>query len=114
MTAQTQERIDSAWEGERKGLMNKSQNLYINYQESQKIRQALAAVRFTDDISVLDRKAEIALALASCLREETLQVIQQFGCDPHCSMLIIRSLPLDFELPETPYDGGLSRIMRYR
>lgn len=81
------------------------QEVYVSYQSSNKLRQSLSQFRFREDIEWLEVREWLGDLVKQALDDDIVDTIREFKEDDDLCALVIRGLPVDYELCATPYTG---------
>jgi len=83
------------------------EEIFISYAEAQQLKEQLGRLSYSSDQQWLDARFWIAEQLKQILSERSLASLKAFGSNPQNCVLIVRGLPIDSQLPPTPYQGYL-------
>lgn len=79
--------------------------MHMTYDQAQAIRQAISPFAGLDESSLFQQRDAIAGGLDQCIDARQRGILRQFVSDDQCVALICKGLPVDDDLPPTPYSG---------
>lgn len=87
---------------------SKIDELFISYESSLKLKNSLGTFLYSNDSDWINSKAWLSEQIKHTLSSEITKKIKNFKSDKYTDALIIRGLPIDIDLPSTPYNGYIS------
>lgn len=79
--------------------------VHISYASASLIKEKLGKLKLVSDEDWLDAKEWIGNQLAHHLPSETVKALALFGRNVNQGAIVIRGMPIDQDLPPTPYKG---------
>ena len=85
-------------------LLRQKKEVYLSYEQAQQIRRSMPWQDAENENILFANSKMYGDMLRACLDKTTLSTLESFKNDPLATVLLVRSLPCDIDLPPTPYD----------